>query len=291
MGSSPAMQRLYKQLRSIGQANSPALLVADKGTETESCARALHDESTRSSKPFESRTAAGLTQPALAAALEALNGGTLHLSEIESLPTETVPGLLEFLRTGNIDGRKLAARLVASAEGDIDAAAESGAFDPALKIALEVARIQIPKLRDRGEDVLDLADHLLSTYSREVGRSFTGLDDEVQVAFVNYPWPENRAELDRTIRGIVQSQEGRLVTRGMLPKAIAAEVDSAAKDGAVALRGLAAGTIRPLWQVEKEEITKALKLSEGNVLQAARLLEISPATIYRKQQTWKAMKS
>jgi len=292
MGSSPAMQRLYRQIRSLGMGAAPVLLVGERGTELSAAARAIHDDSPRSPKPFLSIKAAGATAGALNVALREASGGTLYIEEVELLGAETAAGLKSFLSTGSVEGERHDTRVLAGASPVLAEAVAAGRFDAQLQLMLEVGRLEMPRLKDRGEDVLDLAEHLLGALSKEVGRSFTGFDDEAQVALVNYSWPGNRDELDAALRAAVQRHEGRVITREMLPKAIAATADSGGGAAAAPMRGLAAAaSIRPLWQVEKEEIEKALKVCEGNVLQAARLLEISPGTIYRKQQTWKAMKS
>ncbi|MBI1290646.1 response regulator [bacterium] len=288
MGSSPAMQRLYRQIRSVGMGASPALLAGEKGTEVAAAARAIHDDSPRSTRPFIAVKGAALQPSGLATAIREAASGSVYIESIEGLPPDTAAALKSFLRGEGIEGEPLDARILASTAADPAA----GMLDRDLTLMLEVSRVELPPLRERGEDVLDLADHLISALSKEVGRSFSGLDDEAQVAFVNYGWPENRDELDATLRAAIQRYEGRLVTLEMLPKAVAAAGTKAKGDGAAPLRGLAAsGSIRPLWQIEREEIEKALKVCDGNVLHAARLLEISPATIYRKQQVWKTMKS
>ena len=137
-----------------------------------------------------------------------------------------------------------------------------------------------------------MAEQILGTLSREMGRSFTDLSDEVQIALVNHTWPGNRVELEKAIQSVVNKQEGRIVTLEMLPPEVARAVGEEKSSGNDPLRGLAiAGSVKPLWQTEREEIEKTLKLCDGNVLHAARLLEVSPSTIYRKQQTWKARRS
>lgn len=290
VGSSPAMQRLYRQLRSVGAGASPVLIVGEKGTETAGCARALHDESVRAAKPFEVRAAEGLSTDSLASAIRAAEGGTLFVENIQFLSPETAAVLLAFTTTRLLDGKEYDTRILASEDGTLAASVSAGRVPAELKLALEVARVQVPRLRERSDDVLDVAENVLLATSKELSRSFTGFTDEVQVAFVNYAWPGNREELESAIRLVAQRHEGRLVTREMLPKAIADAVPEGGGGKAGSPRGLeTAGAVRPLWMVEREEVEKALKLCDGNVLQAARLLEVSPATIYRKQQTWKSM--
>lgn len=287
-GSSPAMQRLYRQLRATGATNAPVLLVAEPGSETDACARSIHDESPRASAPFVEASAAGATPESLAEALASAGAGTLFLAAAERLPAPCAEPMQEFLATARWLGKQLPARLVAAAEPSFDTA---DAIPAQLRVALGAARIHVPPLRERGEDVLDLADQMLERLARDEGRSFAGFDDEAQVALVSYPWPGNRAELERAIAHAVRSNEGRMVTREMLPEAVRAAAEQATGASRATVRGLEAGAVRPLWQVEKDEIEKALRLCEGNVLAAARLLHVSPATIYRKQQSWRALAS
>jgi len=290
MGSSPAMQRLYRQLRSVGLGSSPALLVGEPGTELSACARALHDESARASAPFGECAGSTLGPDALAIALTEYDRGTLSISAVEDMPRDGREALLAYLQKGRIGDHAWSTRVIASSHAALNELALQGRFEKDLLVALEVARIQVSPLRERGEDVLDMAEHLLGAYTRELERSFTGFSDEVEVALVHYEWPGNRGELEKVLRAAIQKHEGRTLTLEMLPAEISATLAKGDAKGAAPVRGLAGGSIRPLWQVEREEIEKALKLCEGNVLQAARLLEVSPGTIYRKQQSWKSRK-
>lgn len=286
LGSSPAMQRLYRQIRSVGQGSSPVLVAGEAGTEIEACARALHDESALADKAFAGRDAKGLVPGRLAEAIAAAEGGALVVRRVEELPAESRPELLAAWRDP-----ACAARLIATAEEDLPRLAEAGAFDKELLVALQAASVAIPPLRDRGEDVLDLAEHLLQRCAKEIGRSFEALADEVEVAFMSYGWPGNTEELESVVRTAAQRHEGRLLAAEMLPPEIARHGRQKRRGEASELRGLAAkGAVRPLWEVERDAILKALKLSDGSVLEAARLLEVSPGTIYRKQQSWKARK-
>jgi DNA-binding NtrC family response regulator len=287
MGSSPAMQRLYRQLASVGQGASPVLVAGEPGTELEACARALHEESARASARLVAREGRALGEAQLAEALSEAAGGTLHIAGVESMPESGRAALMAFLQDAPGGG----ARVVASTSAPLDELAQQGRFERPLLVVLESARVQLPPLRERGEDVLDLAEHLLSVQAREVGRSFAEIAPEAQVALVTHTWPGNVEELESCIRRAVQQHEGRVLEAGMLPPELAALATRSSRRDAAPLRGLAASAIRPLWEVEREAIENALKICEGSVLDAARLLEVSPGTIYRKQQTWKARKS
>lgn len=285
IGSSPAMQRLYRQIRSLGAGSSPVLILGEEGTEREACARAIHDESSRSTRPFVSLRAGSLTPNEFAQILQTNVGATVYLEALSQLPTDVHEHIKEALE-------KSAVRLLAGDTPDLKDRVNSGAFPASIHDALDVATLFVPRLTERGEDVLDMAEHLVASLSRELGRSFTDISDEVQIALVNYTWPGNRMELEKAIQQAVNKHEGRVLTLEMLPEAIASVATKKDVSGNDPLRGIAvAGSIKPLWKTEREEIEKALKLCDGNVLHAARLLEVSPSTIYRKQQTWKARQS
>lgn len=291
VGSSPAMQRLYRQLRSAGAGSGPVLLAGEPGTELDACAQALHDEGPRASKALGSANARGLAADVLAKAILDAGGSTLHLRGVEHLGAEAATALLQFLREGTVGDETVDARVIASTTENLAKLAETDAFNGDLLVVLESTQITVPPLRERGDDILDLADYVLAGASKEFERSFAEFSDEAQVALVEYGWPGNREELEKAVNHAVSQNEGRVVGIEMLPGDIAAAFRRDGAADAPVPRGLAvSGTVRPLWQVEREAIEKALKLCEGNVLHAARLLEVTPGTIYRKQQSWKARK-
>lgn len=286
-GSSPVMQRLYRQIRSVAPGSSPVLFLGDAGTELRAAARALHGESPRGSVSFVVVDAASLDAPKLDEAIAGAGCGSLLVENVDRLSPAGAEALGRVLRNA-----ACAPRILASSDGSLKKAVESGRFDEDLYAALGVTTIRLPRLRDRGEDILDLAGDTLHRLAREAGRRFESLADDVEVAFMSYPWPANSGELEEVLRGIVESGDGRVVTRQMLPAAIAACAPDHGGPGIVPMRGLqAANAIRPLWRLESEEIERALQLCEGSVLHAARLLEVSPGTVYRKLQGAKARAS
>ncbi|MDK2972928.1 MAG: two-component system, repressor protein LuxO [Candidatus Sumerlaeota bacterium] len=297
-GSSPAMQRLYRQIRTHARSAAPILVTGEMGTETDVAARALHDEAQRTPESFVAIDCATLEAQAQTAGIHGASaraaGGTLLLQNVTALGKEAQSALFEMLQSGEYPGgdgkpAKVDFRIVASADDSIKSRVEEYQFDEDLYYALNMLAIRVPPLRDRGEDVLDFAESLLEEEAETLGREPMRLGDEAVVAFMTHNWPGNAGEMREVVKAMAAGGQGRTVTRAMLPGQLAALVDSASAPAEQSLRGLETrGVVRPLWIVEKEAIEKALELCEGNVIQAARLLDISPATIYRKQQSWRA---
>ena len=169
---------------------------------------------------------------------------------------------------------------------------ESGTFREDLYYRLHVIPIQLPPLRECGEDVMLIAEKYLADYSAEERKGFKGFSGEAATAMTCYHWPGNVRQLQNVIRNIVVLQDGEEVTREMLPdlmhgmttpttRAPAAQPAAGADESPGAER-----PIEPLWLVEKRAIEDAITRCDGNIPRAAALLEISPSTIYRKKTGW-----
>jgi DNA-binding NtrC family response regulator len=151
----------------------------------------------------------------------------------------------------------------------------------------------MPALRERKTDIIDLADYFLRVYAQEEGKHFDGLSLEAEQKLLSYAWPGNVRQLQNILRGLVVMQTKGVITADHLPREISAGHDdkspaplrlyAPAPHGG---HGPAQIPIRPLWQVEKETIERAIALCEGNIPKAAALLEVSPSTLYRKKMSW-----
>ncbi|TNE41472.1 MAG: sigma-54-dependent Fis family transcriptional regulator [Alphaproteobacteria bacterium] len=201
-------------------------------------------------------------------------------------------------------------------------AVEDGEFREDLYYRLHVVPIHMPPLRDRGDDVMLIAKALLEEYSREEGKSFTGFGKSAQEAIERCLWPGNVRQLQNVIRNAVVLNDGEKLTRPMLPPEVLNNLMPAREDPVVSITaslppltapaGIPAEAprwsaptadeqprtsrppqrpqrpddIRPLWEVEREVIEKAIAKCGGNIPRAAAFLEVSPSTLYRKRQTW-----
>jgi DNA-binding NtrC family response regulator len=187
-------------------------------------------------------------------------------------------------------------RFICATNRDPMAEVRAGRFREDLYYRLHVIPIELPPLRQREDDVILIARHLLHTYSREEAKHFERFAPETESILRAFDWPGNVRQLQNVIRNIVVLNDQDLVTPSMLPPPLsdlnpntfraspAAEPPSGAT---LAASGLVdSGAIRPLWQIEKQVIEETIARCDGNIPRAAALLEISPSTIYRKRQQW-----
>ncbi|MEI6558948.1 MAG: sigma-54 dependent transcriptional regulator [Rhodospirillaceae bacterium] len=246
-----------------------------------------------------------------AGAATSADGGTLFLDELCEMPLDIQVKLLRFIQTGTVQAvggsrtEKVDVRFVCATNRDPLAEVEAGRFREDLYYRLHVVPLHLPALRDREDDPVLIARHFLKEYSAEEGRSFIGFSPEVDAVIRDYDWPGNVRQLQNVVRNIVVLHDGQLVEPRMLPEPLKSRVDERkgapapvpaaapatppGRHPAAAAAGVPeAVTIRPLWLVEKELIQLALRQCDDDVPKAATLLEISPSTIYRKLQQWKA---
>ncbi len=235
--------------------------------------------------------------------------GTLFLDEICEMDLDLQTKLLRFIQSGAFQPvggsalQKVDIRFVCATNRDPLKEVEEGRFREDLYYRLHVIPIVLPPLRKRGDDVLLIARSFLDEYSQEEDKHFVGLDEKTEAIFLDYAWPGNVRQLQNVMRNIVVLNDGELVTPDMLPPPLdqhAVEaLQSASRTVAVSSHthngnqqpyslpmGDQEHPIRPLADVEKEVIERAINLCEGNIPKAAIHLGISASTIYRKKQTW-----
>ncbi|MEI8393629.1 MAG: sigma-54 dependent transcriptional regulator [Rhodospirillaceae bacterium] len=248
-------------------------------------------------------------------AASAADGGTLFLDELCEMPLDIQVKLLRFIQTGTVQPvggtktTKVDVRFVCATNRDPLAEVEAGRFREDLYYRLHVIPLHLPALRDREDDAVLIARHFLKEYTAEEGRSFAGFSPEVEAVVRAYDWPGNVRQLQNVVRNIVVLHDGPSVEPAMLPEPLKSHAAATISPGqprpAAASTTLVPGgassaqprsaaakasdfIIRPLWVVEKELILEALRQCGDDVPQTANLLEISPSTIYRKLQQWKA---
>ncbi len=332
IGSSLAMQRVYRIIDSAAGSKATVFITGESGTGKEVCAQAIHDQSPRAAKPFIALNCGAIPKDLMESeifghvkgsftgavadrdgAATRANGGTLFLDEICEMDLNLQTKLLRFIQTGTfqkVGGTQMEnvdIRFVCATNKDPMAEVAEGRFREDLFYRLHVIPIHMPDLKERGEDVLAIADKLLGDYVREEGKPFQGFDDQVRAVFSAYPWPGNVRQLQNVIRNIVVLNDGEKVTSDMLPAPLDQLVDSVeplpvdtSMSGALiqltgatgsvatanALKPSNAAELRSLDEMEREIIEHAIGLCGGNVPRAASHLGISASTIYRKRQTW-----
>ncbi|HEX6175961.1 MAG TPA: sigma 54-interacting transcriptional regulator [Candidatus Binatia bacterium] len=295
LGKSKAMQQVYQQIRDLAKVDSTVLIEGETGTGKELVARAIHASSHRKDKPFIAVNCAGLTESLLSSQLfghrrgaftgaiddqqgflEAANRGTLLLDEIGDIPIAVQNQLLrvlqerEIVRVGESRPRKIDVRVLAATHRNLSDEAAKGNFRSDLFYRIRVARITLPPLRERRDDIPLLTASFLAQLSAASKERVTEVSDDALRLITGYPWPGNVRELRSAIEFAVIRCRGTVVQEDDLPPEIFEPAD---------IRGALRGD--PL-NDEKARLVDALGRSRGNRARAARLLGISRATLYRR---------
>jgi DNA-binding NtrC family response regulator len=329
IGSSPAMQAVYRTIEAAAASKATVFISGESGTGKELCAEAIHELSPRRDKPFVVFNCAtvpreliesemfGHVKGAFTGAMSdregsaaRAHGGTLFLDELCEMPLELQTKLLRFVQTGKFQKvgasrtERVDVRFVCATNRDPWKEVEAGRFREDLYYRTHVIPVALPPLRERGDDVVAIAEHLLQEYAREERKSFAGFAPVTVAVLAAYGWPGNVRQLQNVIRQIVVLNDGEIVTPKMLPPPLGAVRKTLGdtppcRPGAVeeptgsppvshssGAPQAVAGTVRPLWVVERDAIHHAVSQCDGNVTRAAELLGISPSTVYRKRQAW-----
>ena len=312
VGDSPAMQQLRSMLQALAaheptdrSAAPPILILGETGTGKELVARACHLAGPRASAPFVEVNCAALPSHLIEAELfgyekgaftdakarkiglfEAADGGVLFLDELAELDLALQAKLLRVLenlrvrRLGALQDRQVNVRVVAATNQDLNALVAAGKFRSDLLYRLSVFTLQLPPLRERGQDVLALAGFFLSQLARRYARAVPTLSAEAQAALMQHRWPGNVRELRNVLeRAVLLNPTGPLspVDLGLLGS-LTNRVQ-AMPDPALAETG---GTLD---DVERRHLLHALGQTDWNVTQAAKLLGISRDTLrYRMER-------
>jgi len=242
-------------------------------------------------------------------AVGSADGGTLFLDEICEMDLDLQKKLLRFIQTGTFCKvgsnrlEKVDVRFLCATNRDPLVEVREGRFREDLYYRLHVVPVRMPPLRERNDDVLMIARHFLQQFSDREGRAFEGFTPEAEEAIRRYPWPGNVRQLQNAVHQVVVLNDGPLVERYMLPEPVTSgHIDTEVGDtgmvndpepSASAVHGVMAPhvarrqRVEPLWLTEKNAIESAIEACDGNINQAAGLLEVAPSTIYRKLQNWK----
>lgn len=300
IGECEAMRTMVDLVHRIARSDAGSVLIlGESGTGKELVARAVHFESGRRRAPFMELNCSALQENLLENELfghergaftgatylkrglvELSNGGTLFLDEIGDLPASTQAKLLRFIehrtfkRVGGSVDIDVDIRIVAATHMDLEAAVEAGKFREDLFWRLQVVRVELPPVRERGDDVNLLAEHFLRRFSFEFKRGFKGMSPQVRDLFLSYRWPGNVRELRNLLERIVLLEDGELLEPGHLPAEflerahgqVRRPLENEGEDG---------DWQRSLNEVEEEHIVRVLAHCNGNKSQAARILGLS----------------
>jgi PAS domain S-box-containing protein len=224
VGTSPPLQTVLSRISKVAPTDSNILITGETGTGKELVARAIHRRSRRASRPFISVNCAAIPRELIASELfghekgsftgatqrrlgrfELAEGGTIFLDEVGELPAETQVALLrvlqehEFGRVGGTGSIRSNVRVVAATNRDLDAAIAAGMFRSDLFYRLNVFPIEMPPLRERGEDILLLVEYFIDRIARKTGKKFQSVNKTSLDLLQSYPWPGNIRELQNVI--------------------------------------------------------------------------------------------
>jgi transcriptional regulator with GAF, ATPase, and Fis domain len=302
---SAAMSTVIEQIRSVARSpDTTVMILGESGTGKELVAHATHELSTRASQPliavdcgaipdslFESElfghergSFSGATEDRKGR-LELAHGGTIFLDEIGELPLPLQAKLLRVLedrqvwRVGARASRPVDVRVVAASNRDLRKAVELGQFRADLFFRINVFPIALPPLRERGADVLHLAQHFFEQFNHQLERGLTGLTSSARAKLVDYDYPGNVRELRNLMELAVVTTEGPMVGAADIMLPSAATPTATFIDGGVQLT-LAFGE-RAFENLERAAVAAALERADGNQTRAARLLGIQRLALAR----------
>jgi DNA-binding NtrC family response regulator len=306
IGRSPAMAETIVLARKVAESEaSSVLLQGESGTGKDLLAKAIHYGSRRADARFLAINCATLPANLIESELfgyekgaftdakarkeglfEQAEGGTIFLDEIGEVEFSLQAKLLRvledgiFRRVGGLKDLPLDVRVIAASNRNLKAESEIGHFRLDLYYRLSVIQIDIPPLRERGDDVLLLSDYYVKAFNEKLRRHITGLSPEVANIFRHYKWPGNVRELRNCIERAVLLEDGNLITKKYLPRELTAEVSSFSHDASHTsltvdnMFRLPANGIS-LEDVELCLVRQAIERSGGNQTRAAELLGIS----------------
>jgi two-component system NtrC family response regulator len=293
LGSSPQMHAVFAFIRKVAATNAPVLLLGESGTGKEMAALAIHRRSLRKGGPFYAINCNAIPENLLESELfghekgaftgahlqrkgliESASGGTLFLDEIGELPLSIQVKLLRFLqeqifqRVGGRQDIQMDTRVVAATNTDLKRAITDGKFREDLYFRLAVVVINLPPLRDRGEDVSLLAKQFLHRFAVQNGKTTLAFAPETLRAINRHSWPGNVRELQNRVQRAVIMADSKRIT----------PTDIELTDGA---GPLAAGTLKQAREdLERDMVQRALKRHSGKITPAAIDLGISRPTLY-----------
>jgi len=298
LGESQPMQYLFELIENVAQTDAPVLIQGQSGTGKELVARAIHEESPRSVKPFIKVNCAALNENLLESELfghekgaytgadrtrigrfEAAHEGTIFLDEIGDIPLSTQVKLLRVLeekeieRVGDHKPISVDVRIVSATNKDLETLISQGLFREDLFFRINVFPLSCPSLAERLEDIPVIVQNFIEINTGKGGKEILGLTPEAMEALLNYSWPGNVRELRNTIEYASVLCPGGWIEKGHLPPRIT-------RDNKLTSSNTRSSTAS--WQEERENLMNILRRFKGNQSEAARVLGVSRVTIWKR---------
>ena len=300
LGNSEPIERIRREITKVGPTDATVLVTGETGTGKELVARGIHTASHRASGPFVAINCGAVPKDLFEAEffghrkgaftgadspylgkLRMAHRGTLLLDEIGELPLSAQVKLLRVLEEQQfyaVGGEELVSvdtRVIACTHRNIEEMVEVGSFREDLYFRLNVFQINLPPLRQRRKDILDLARYFLELFNRKFKKNFADFTPEAQALLSEHPWKGNVRELRNVIERVVLAEDGHDITAEHLDLLRRGSRRSQTWQAfELPEEGVA------LEEIEKRLLEQALDRTEGNKTQAARLLQISPPTLY-----------
>lgn len=300
LGSSPQVEAVRRQILQTASADIPVLITGETGTGKDVAASAIHRASARRDKPFVVAHVGAIAPQLVAAELfghvrgaftgairsrlgrfEEADGGTIFLDEISAMDERaqvTLLRVIEKKQLRRLGGRrmiKVDVRVIAASNEDLQQAVRQGKFREDLFYRLDVFRIHIPPLRERGDDVILLANEFLARFNEQLGKNFRRIPPKVEAVFRRYSWPGNVRELRSVVQRAVVVARGRRLEPEHFPRRLWDESRHIKPGNLVFSVGTSLG------EFEKQAIEHTLRWT-NNKSEAARLLGISRRALYDK---------
>jgi DNA-binding NtrC family response regulator len=304
LGKSAKMNQAVDAAKKAAGSKATVLLLGESGTGKELLARAIHNWSERSDKPFVAINCVGLSRELLESDLfghekgaftgahqlkkgkmELAEGGTVFLDEVGDITAELQTKLLRFLqerefeRVGGTTPIPVDVRIIAATNRDLDSDVKAGRFREDLYYRLNVVPVILPPLRERKEDIPELANFFLQRFSKETKKNFTAITEEALEKLLAYRWPGNVRELANVIERSVVLSQGPKLAPSDLPPPIAGGTQAAPPGGLSYHEAVDAA--------RREMIRKALAQAEGNRTEAAKLLGLHKTHLFRLMKSLK----
>ncbi|ATJ86211.1 sigma-54 dependent transcriptional regulator [Ralstonia solanacearum] len=296
LGECSSMQNLFRAIRKVAQNSAPAFIAGESGTGKELTAQAIHEASSRSGGPFIAINCGAIPPHLIQSELfgyekgaftgahqrhigwvERANGGTLFLDEIGDLPLESQVSLLRFLQQGTItrlgghQAIPLDIRIISATHVDLEAAQHHGGFRTDLFHRLCVLTLSVPPLRERGSDIVLLAEHILAQHANEASHRIRGFTPCALHAIMHYPWPGNVRELINRVRRALVMTDNRKISAADLHL-----------EGYASISGQTLEEARE--DAESDAIRTAIARNGFHMGMTARELAVSRVTLYRLMQ-------
>jgi two-component system, NtrC family, response regulator AtoC len=322
VGKSQEMHHIFQIIETVANTPSTVLITGESGTGKELVAKALHENSSRKSKPFIKINCAAIPKDLMESEMfgyergaftgatsskpgrfELADGGTLFLDEIGEIPVEMQVKLLraiqesEFERVGGLATIKVDVRLITATNRDLEKEVQLGNFREDLFYRLNVVPLRVPPLRERRSDIPLLVHHIIRKFNERLKKSIRAISDEALARLQSYSWPGNIRELENVLERTIlfcatdhialadlPEEQGALAAARRPGHDRASENDVAPGEPLTGDTSLKDIVRAKTSQVERELIIQALDGTGGNVTQAAKLLKISRKSLQMKMK-------